>query len=235
MKAQKSNFVLVIVIFLSILVYLPLQTLNAHASKAVTSLGEMESISLEFNDVNKKKSPKHKTAMDLMYFKGKMLMDRILLSWMSAAETESNGFIVQMQIDDQPWEKVGWVDAYSESWHAPEYAFEIEDLMTGQYFFRLQQSDEYGNETFSEIISMNYTGQPNSLLAYPNPANNFIYVNGPSEESIKSVALFDLDGLLVYESPEPGNSISIDKIPAGKYFLKCIYEEIIAETKVVIQ
>jgi hypothetical protein len=235
MKAQKSNFFLSVVLVLSILVYLPLQDLNAHAFISVTSLGDPESITLDYSEIEDKKSLKLKSTMDLMYFKGKMLMDRILLSWMSAAENESNGFTIQMKIDDQPWEKVGWVDAYSESWHAPEYLFEIEDLMTGQYFFRLQQSDENGNETFSEIISMNYTGQPNSLLAYPNSTNNFIYVNGPSEESIKTVALFDLDGILVYESPEPGNSISIDQIPAGKYLLKCIYEEIIAETKVVIQ
>jgi hypothetical protein len=235
MKNLKAYKILGFVFVLFFLVLTPGQHLNAHPSETeaqIITLNSKYMIHKALPDFDKFSEAR---TMDLVYFKGKMNREQVRLSWMSSAELESVGFSVQMKIDNQPWEKIGYVDAYSESWHAPEYTFEIEDLMTGQYFFRLFQTDEYGNDSYSEIVSMNFTGQPNSLLAYPNPMNNYLYVEGPTEESISSVALFDLDGSLVLESSDPGNSIEIQQIPPGSYFLKCIYKGIIAQTKVIIQ
>ena len=60
-----------------------------------------------------------------------------------------------MKIDDQPWEKVGWVDAYSESWHAPEYLFEIEDWDFDEYYkiVPIVPTGEQGSGTKNEAKS----------------------------------------------------------------------------------
>lgn len=235
MKNLKSYQVLGFAIVLFFLVFTPVQHLNAHPSDAENPTALLNPNYLIHNALPDYDKNIDVRTIDLVYFKGKMDREQVRLSWMSSTELESTGFSVEMKIDDQPWERIGWVEAYSESWHAPEYTFEIEDLMTGQYFFRLHQIDEFGNESFSEIVSMNFTGQPNSLLAYPNPMNNYLYVEGPAEESITSVALFDLEGSLVQESSNPGNSIEIQQVPPGNYYLKCIYKGIIAQTMVIIQ
>lgn len=173
--------------------------------------------------------------MDLLYFKGKMVNDRIILSWMPTTVVQDGRYSVMLQVTGQPWETIGWLDTYSESWDAAEYMYEIEDLMTGQYFFRIKQVDPDGSESFSEIISLSYTGQPNSILVYPNPANDYLFVYGPTLDEIKRIALFDQTGQMILESNDESSAISTSNIPHGLYTLICEYGDIVAKTKVVVQ
>lgn len=173
--------------------------------------------------------------IDLIYFKGKMLRDQVVFYWMSAADTEPNGFSVEMKVNDQSWEKIGWVDAASESVNFVEYQFTFQDYMTGEYHFRLVQEDLFGVESYSNIISMHYTGQPNSLLAYTNPGKELLFFDGPPQGSVNRILLVDFAGNIIYETDKPaaGSNLPIAGIPSGQYMLECEFQGIRARTSVI--
>jgi hypothetical protein len=174
--------------------------------------------------------------MDLVYFKGKLLRDQVLLTWMSAVDLESDGFSVEMKLNNQPWEKIGWIEAPSESTATPEYKFLFEDLMTGQYYFRLVQEDLFGVETYSNVVSLHFTGQPNSLVAFPDKENTFLYFDGPPVGRLERVMLFDFSGNLVLEKGqlETGQMVPVAHLASGQYMLECEFDGIRARTHVIL-
>ncbi len=173
--------------------------------------------------------------IQLVYFKGKLLRDQVLLTWMSAVDLEHNGFSVEMKLNNQSWEKIGWIEATSESFDSPEYKFVFEDLMTGQYYFRLVQEDMFGVETFSNVVSLHFTGQPDSIVAYTDKESALLFFEGPPSERVEHVMLFDFSGNVVFETDhlESGNMVSIAHLASGQYVLECDYNGVRARTHVM--
>ena len=87
-----------------------------------------------------------------------------------------------------------------------------------------------GDNDFYSLVKLKFTetGLPTTIqqfdeaaLFYPNPADDFIYFNNPSE--ITDVALYDIRcQLIIIHRPKEG-FLNISNLSSGVYFLKTKY------------
>lgn len=71
----------------------------------------------------------------------------------------------------------------------------------------------------STVLATN-TNQLLPFTIYPNPAKDMITISAKDTMEIKQIAIFDINGRLVQESPLSNNTIKIDKLSQGVYMLK---------------
>ncbi|CAC9976510.1 DUF7619 domain-containing protein [Flavobacterium panici] len=70
-----------------------------------------------------------------------------------------------------------------------------------------------GNEDFSIA---------NSLIFYPNPVNNVLFINKAEDQEISSLSIYNTLGQVViaYTNAKNLTSIDVSKLPSGSYFIK---------------
>ncbi|MEJ5268323.1 MAG: proprotein convertase P-domain-containing protein [Bacteroidales bacterium] len=98
------------------------------------------------------------------------------------------------------------------------------ELQPGSYYYSLTVTDDNGCfasdeiNVLIEICSGILDGDFSSIKIYPNPANEFIYIELPNEQQIKIV---DVQGKIIYSSSLPINKYKVDlkQIPAGLYII----------------
>jgi hypothetical protein len=122
-------------------------------------------------------------------------------------------------------------------WYQPNY---------GSGYFRIKDSNgtvlyafepEFGRFAIYEFGIVDFTGvddlpaEPNIVTVYPNPATDFVFINFKGlENNLVDARIFDATMSQVFESQicVDGNdfteSISLQKFPAGVYFLELEYD-----------
>jgi hypothetical protein len=88
----------------------------------------------------------------------------------------------------------------------------------------------YPDETVS--IKTIDTENTNSFILYPNPANNFFYIN--TNQPIKSVEIFNIEGKQVLQSNNKTNFINISDLNPGLYIVLINYQNKTARKKLII-
>lgn len=144
-----------------------------------------------------------------------------LLSWSTSEETNSDRFEVERSQNGKSWGKIGSVESGKESNIVRNYSFNDQSPVSGQNLYRLKMVDQDGTFAYSGIRLVNMDGKQVSF--YPNPAVDYIKLNGIATSSIKKVEILNLNGMTVYQaaavSPE---GIDVRKLIAGAYVLKII-------------
>lgn len=77
-----------------------------------------------------------------------------LLHWETANEVNNSGFEVQHSVNMNNWESKGFVVAKGGAQTTASYEFRVPDLSAGTHFFRLRQIDTNGDDSYSEIRSL---------------------------------------------------------------------------------
>jgi len=166
--------------------------------------------------------PVELTAFSATYRKGS-----VLLNWSTAREDDHAYFDVQRSADGQEWEtftRVGEPIADNEARNEDRY-YEAEDARppVGLIYYRLRQVDQDGATTNYGPQSVNVPNQLKSVLLYPNPAQNQLWVDSPARAA--AFKIIDahgkqwLSGQLSGESTVP---VNIAELPAGMYFLRVL-------------
>jgi hypothetical protein len=88
----------------------------------------------------------------------------------------------------------------------------------------------YPDETVS--IKTIDTENTNSFILYPNPANNFFYIN--TNQPIKSVEIFNIEGKQVLQTNNKTNFINISDLNPGLYIVLINYQNKTARKKLII-
>lgn len=73
------------------------------------------------------------------------------------------------------------------------------------------------------------------IQIYPNPASNFIFINNKSNESIKRITIFSLNGKFVEYNDESQLKINCSKWPTGLYMLKMEFNTKTTDSKIQIK
>jgi len=66
------------------------------------------------------------------------------------------------------------------------------------------------------------------ILIFPNPANHGLNIQldeSISENEIRDISIFNLNGECIYRSNHYVKHINMDPFPNGLYFLKCLVNE----------
>jgi hypothetical protein len=126
------------------------------------------------------------------------LADRdVILNWTTATELNNQGFEIEYSIDNQNFNKIGFVPGFGTTTEMKSYSFRISDVAAGINYYRLKQLDFDGTSTIYNSVEV--TGPvPNSFILnqnHPNPFNpsTTISFSLPVESDV-TIKLFNLLG-----------------------------------------
>jgi hypothetical protein len=151
----------------------------------------------------------------------------VVLNWITATETNNQGFEVQRKVKDSEFEKIGYIPGFGTTTETKSYSFTDSKISAGIYAYRLKQIDfdgsfEYSNEVEIEVSTpLVFSLEQN----YPNPFNpsTTIEFTLPQKEFV-SLIIYDVLGnevaTLVNEEKASGSyevSFNASELVSGIY------------------
>jgi subtilisin-like proprotein convertase family protein len=111
------------------------------------------------------------------------------------------------------------------------------ELQPGSYYYSVTVTDSNGCSAsdeinvYIEICAGIIDGDFSSIKIYPNPANEFIYVELPNEQQI---SILDAQGQIIFSSSLPLNKHKVDlkHLPAGLYIITTDNNIVVKFTKI---
>jgi hypothetical protein len=155
-------------------------------------------------------------------------------------EATNNVYTIKI-ISDSSFNGTNWLQ---------DYYLDGDSLRTNRVFtetdpktdtVRFFVNDIYGNSINKNIalkigasstgINLPWYNGEQYVLLYPNPATDYIYINGKAGTEITSLTIYSLSGALMgrFENPAPGSRIAVNFFPAGIY----IYEAKLRDRSVI--
>ena len=118
--------------------------------------------------------------------------DNVLLNWITATETNNKGFEVQRsESKDQKteWKTAGFVVGNGTSTQTHSYSFTDKNVVSGKYYYRLNQIDFDGTSEYSKEVEVSVNAPAVFALQqnYPNPFNpaTIIRYSIPADQHVR--------------------------------------------------
>jgi hypothetical protein len=139
--------------------------------------------------------------VELASFTGYAINDGVELKWMTATETNNQGFEIERlndsKIEKSEWEKVGFVAGFGTTTEPKAYSFTDKEVLSGTYTYRLKQIDFDGSFSYSEEVNVDVTSPIEYALEqnYPNPFNPSTTIKySIPEDGLVKLSVFNLLG-----------------------------------------
>jgi len=158
----------------------------------------------------------HTIPIELLSFNAKENQGISYLNWTTSTETNNSGWNIQRSNNGFTYETIGWVNGNQNSRDTRKYQFEDHSPKDGLNAYRLEQVDLDGKTTYSKHKSIYIKNK--SIKLYPNPAKDYIYLNGIDKAKI---SILDASGKLIKKQDISNNQpINISSLNLGIYYLE---------------
>lgn len=177
--------------------------------------------------------------IELLNFTASKLDEKTaILEWITLTEQNNKGFDIQRSNNGLDWEDIDFVQGQGNSNERQAYEFIDKKPVSGKNFYRLQQRDENGKTSLSNVVILEFEQLGNSVTVYPNPADELLQVelDFPSENTI--IRVFNNTGKLVLTEQRTNDKITtleINQLPKGIYFMHILVDEESFLEKIVVQ
>lgn len=167
----------------------------------------------------------------------------VILTWDTATELNNQGFEIQRKITGE-FERVGFVEGRGTTTEAQNYLFRDKDLLSGNYTYRLKQTDFDGSFAYSDEVEIEIS-QPNVFYLgqnYPNPFNpsTNIKYSIPADGNV-TLKIYDILGeevsTLVNEFQQAGTfDVVFDgsNLSSGVYYYQLTSGELTSTKKMML-
>ena len=129
-----------------------------------------------------------------------------LLDWQTDNEVNTSHFVIQHSVNGLQFEDAGTVTAKNTG-GVHTYSFTHGPLAAGLHYYRLRMVDADGKFTYSPV-KMLKTAAVSGLQLYPNPAGQFVKVQGLEASGI--IRIFTADGRLLKQWTATGSTLLAD-------------------------
>jgi cytochrome c peroxidase len=161
--------------------------------------------------------------IELMNFSGKLLDNKISLSWQTASELNNDYFTIEKSLDGITWATIGQQKGAGSTKSIQNYSFADGNVAEGRQYYRLKQVDFNKRFTYSKVISIeNKILNSSQITVYPNPTAHQITVNlgNLSVNNSTQLKLINALGQTVFVKNKLINSsetIDLSAFPGGQY------------------
>jgi len=139
--------------------------------------------------------------VELLYFNAEKKGDGIKLSWLTASEINNDFFTVERSRDGINFVPLATIKGAGTSNVPIDYLFLDENPVGGVLYYRLRQTDFDGEESYSEIKSVNISNQGYINIDYTAVNSEVIYVYcSSSSDKPLSLTFYDMTGRKVYST-----------------------------------
>jgi hypothetical protein len=139
--------------------------------------------------------------VEWLYFDVSSQENNAILDWATGVEINNAGFEIYRSKDAVTFERIAFVSPSSNPQEFSEYQFIDRGLEFGHtYYYQLKQIDQDGGYDLSELefVRINASGNVLDVIAFPNPANQFIVFETMSDwESVASIDCYNVLGALM--------------------------------------
>lgn len=163
----------------------------------------------------------------LIMFEAKKVNSTSVLEWNTLLEENNKGFEIQRSLDGKNWEEIGYSNSKSENGYSKVkliYNFIDNNPEAGTNYYRLKQVDYNGNFAYSQVRQVLFTDQLPSVTIYPNPARDYIIIDGLSHSS--NIYIINTNSQIVYtqEINNENNKIDLNQFATGLYTIIVVRE-----------
>lgn len=160
--------------------------------------------------------------VSLMYFEPTLENNsRVRLAWETAAEMNSDHFVIQRSANGVEWENILTTPAAGNSSETMNYTEWDMNPLPKTSYYRLLMVDMDGSTAYSNMKSIHRTN-PHEIEVYPNPANDWVFIKGVDiEKSDINIVNALGQSILVNQSSEIGKyAIQTGSLPNGVYLIQ---------------
>ena len=155
---------------------------------------------------------------ELTNFEAKCVDNKQLIQWTTISEKDNDYFILESSHNGSEWTEVATINGHGTTTDRHDYYFKDERVKNGVTYYRLKQVDFDGEITYHKIISSSCDLDANSVLIYPNPAQDVVYINVHANNEIQSLTLSNSLGQVIHQSFNE-ESIDVREFATGIYIL----------------
>ena len=183
--------------------------------------------------------------VELAYFASTLNGDEVQLRWRTETELNNYGFHIERAAENSDWLALGFVEGHGNSNSPRQYTFSDSEIYeTGNYYYRLKQTDNDGTFEYSDVVSVT-VGVPvlYSLSSnYPNPFNPETRIDYtlPKQQNV-SLRINNMLGELVEvleNEVKPAGTYTVtfdgSDLPSGIYFYRLKAENFVETKKMVL-
>ncbi len=185
--------------------------------------GEVEDYSININGNNSGFISVEQDFLHLSLIQSNALTD---LQWATNSDDKADYYLVEHSTDGSDFVTVKIRDSETDATAGVYYQEKNLLQKNGENYYRIIQINEDGSRIISNITYFYVDYNRHEAIIFPNPANNYFYINLEKIMDQKiSLSFFDQFGRLVYEKyyeEKPSDLIQIDthNFISGSYFLK---------------
>ncbi|MCH7769634.1 MAG: T9SS type A sorting domain-containing protein [Bacteroidetes bacterium] len=182
--------------------------------------------------------------VDLISFTAKVSNKNVILSWITATETNNYGFEIERKQSIIDWTKIGFIQGNGTTIKGNIYNYADENIETGEYYYRLKQIDYDGSFEYSpEVqIKIEVIYDFNLEQNYPNPFNPTTTIEySIPEASFVELKIYDILGgevasLVKENKPSGKHSVKFNasNLPSGIYFYRIVSGNFTATKKLIL-
>lgn len=164
--------------------------------------------------------------VDLLSFEATCKNDKVLISWITASESNNSHFTLYRSTDLVVWKEIGSIQGAGNSNQTLHYAYYDQSFNNTPVYYRLSQTDFNGNVKEFPDIYVNCSNSDLQVNIFPNPFFEEITLNFSGfRESDASVFIFDLLGKQIAEykltgiTKEYQTTLNLENLATGIYFI----------------
>ncbi|MCP4125089.1 MAG: T9SS type A sorting domain-containing protein [Bacteroidetes bacterium] len=157
--------------------------------------------------------------VELLNFRVAEKSDKLVLSWQTASEQNSDYFDIEHSTDAKSFSVIGKVKAQGTSYVTHHYSYRHLSPVKGINYYRLRQVDLDRKFEYSHIVSARLGAEDMSgkteICFYPNPAIGNISFYHPVEQ----VIIYDITGKAILIKEQASTTMDISALKAGIYIV----------------
>lgn len=161
--------------------------------------------------------------IELANFEAFKRVHEVELNWTTLSEENNKGFYIERSDNRTDFNPLNFIVGNENSTHEINYSFIDSSPLVGTNYYRLKQIDFDGTFEYSDVISIDFTALPNTIV-FPNPASDKITIQ-TDYSGVVSIQVLDLNGRVMYNSNQQLNGqaeLNLDFLPEGSYFLQIL-------------